>query len=154
MADDDDERRRVFLTRAGMAGGLLAGYGTFAGILGGYLYRSEPPERTLVFVAALRDFPTGSSRSFVGPRGDRVTIARQAESGDVSDFVALSSTCPHLGCQVHWQPDQRRFFCPCHNGAFGPDGVAIEGPPKSEGQKLAPYALTIDDGLLFIEVAV
>ena len=79
-------------------------------------------------------------------------MARRAEQGTAEDFVALSSTCPHLGCQVHWQPGEKRFFCPCHNGTFDPEGRALSGPPFEAGQSLGRYPLKIEDGVLFIEV--
>jgi cytochrome b6-f complex iron-sulfur subunit len=150
-----DGRRRVFLTqvaRVGMAGGLLAGYGGFAVIVGRYLYHDQPRPARRVFVAVVDEFPLGTSRSFEGPAGDRVAIARHGAEGGAADFVALSSTCPHMGCQVHWQQEQRRFFCPCHNGAFDARGVALEGPPARDGQSLASYALHVEDGLLFIDL--
>jgi cytochrome b6-f complex iron-sulfur subunit len=150
-------RRRAFLTRTvrlGMAGGLLAGYGGFAAIAGRYLYRGEPRATQRVFVAVVDEFPVGSARRFEAPAGDRIAIARHAGDGAATDFVALSSTCPHLGCQVHWEQDRHRFFCPCHNGAFDAKGVAVEGPPASDGQSLAAYLLHVEDGLLFIELPV
>jgi Rieske Fe-S protein len=42
---------------------------------------------------------------------------------------AFSATCTHLGCQVHWDLDGRRFLCPCHGGAYDVDGRVIAGPP-------------------------
>jgi quinol---cytochrome c reductase iron-sulfur subunit, bacillus type len=40
----------------------------------------------------------------------------------------LSPVCPHLGCDVQWQHDMNRFFCPCHSSVFGPDGSLVQGP--------------------------
>lgn len=42
---------------------------------------------------------------------------------------ALSATCTHLGCQVRWDRDAKRFRCPCHGGAYDAQGNVIEGPP-------------------------
>ena len=36
--------------------------------------------------------------------------------------IAFNDTCPHLGCKVDYQASQSRFFCPCHQSAFGLDG--------------------------------
>ena len=42
---------------------------------------------------------------------------------------AFSATCTHLGCQVRWEADAKRFQCPCHGGAFDASGQVVEGPP-------------------------
>jgi cytochrome b6-f complex iron-sulfur subunit len=44
-------------------------------------------------------------------------------------YVALSRVCTHLGCVIKWQPDNKRFFCPCHAGVFAPTGKVVSGPP-------------------------
>jgi Rieske Fe-S protein len=41
----------------------------------------------------------------------------------------LSATCTHLGCQVRWESESKRFLCPCHGGVYGPDGRVLDGPP-------------------------
>jgi Rieske Fe-S protein len=43
--------------------------------------------------------------------------------------TALSATCTHLGCQVRWDREARRFLCPCHGGAYDALGRVLEGPP-------------------------
>lgn len=146
--------RRTFLSRTSslaMAGGLLAGYGTFAAIAGRYLYPARPEATGWLFVTDVQGMQAGDSMVFVAPSGATAAIARQGSSGAVSDFVALGSTCPHLGCKVHWEAQNSRFFCPCHNGAFDPSGRAIAGPPAEAGQSLPRYPLKIEDGLLYIE---
>jgi Rieske Fe-S protein len=42
---------------------------------------------------------------------------------------ALSATCTHLGCQVAWDREARRFRCPCHGGAYDAQGRVLDGPP-------------------------
>ena len=42
---------------------------------------------------------------------------------------AFSATCTHLGCQVRWEADARRFLCPCHGGVYDASGRVLEGPP-------------------------
>jgi menaquinol-cytochrome c reductase iron-sulfur subunit len=43
---------------------------------------------------------------------------------------ALSTTCPHLGCAIDYDPANKRFQCPCHTSAFALDGSRISGPTK------------------------
>jgi Rieske Fe-S protein len=150
-----DDGRRKFLERTGslaMVGGLAAGYGTFAGMAGRFLYPAGPAPRRWQYVATVADFAPGQSIGYRAPNGNTVAITRQGSGGTAADFIALSSTCPHLGCQVRWEGQNNRFFCPCHNGVFDPSGKATGGPPAEAGQSLSRYPLAIENGLLFIEV--
>lgn len=147
--------RRTFLgatSAVAMAGGLAASYGTFAAMAGRFLYPASADATAWQFVAAVADIADGASLTFRTPHGERVAIARRGGTGTVADFVALSSTCPHLGCQVHWEPQNSRFFCPCHNGAFDPSGRAIAGPPFEAKQSLPQFPLRVEAGLLYIAI--
>jgi Rieske Fe-S protein len=149
--------RRGFLARASglaMAAGLCASYGTFAAMAARFLYPARPTRKTWMFVADVAGFAPGASLTLTVPDGATVAVARRGAAGGVEDFVALSNVCPHLGCKVHWEDRNKRFFCPCHNGAFSPDGTAIAGPPAEAGQSLGRYPLKVEDGLLYIEVSV
>lgn len=42
---------------------------------------------------------------------------------------ALSATCTHLGCQVRWEAEEKKFRCPCHGGVYDASGKVLEGPP-------------------------
>ncbi len=154
LGSSDD--RRGFMkasTSTAMAGGLLASYGTFAVMAGRFLYSGAQTHTGWQLVATLDELPLGESRTYITPSGAKVVVARQ-QAGDTADsFVALSSVCPHLGCQVHWEPQHDRFFCPCHQGVFDPQGKAIAGPPGKAGQSLARFPLKVESGLLYIEVA-
>ena len=150
------ERRR-FLGAASslaMAGGLVAGYGTFFSYAGRFLYPAKPGETAWMFVTNVAAMKQGDSRRFQTPAGASVVVTRQGRGDESADFLALSSTCPHLGCQVHWEAHNERFFCPCHNGVFTPEGEAVEGPPGDANQWLPRYPLKIEKGMLFIEVPV
>lgn len=147
--------RRGFLARVSfgaMLAGLAAGYGAFAAIVARYLYPAKPAPTGWMFVTEANRLRPGDSIEFRTPAGASAAIARQGDTGDVGDFVALSSVCPHLGCQVHWEAQNDRFFCPCHNGTFDPSGAATGGPPYDAGQSLPRYPLKIENGLLFIQV--
>ncbi|KAF2517157.1 FAD-dependent oxidoreductase [Flavobacterium foetidum] len=49
---------------------------------------------------------------------------------------AFSAVCPHLGCVVHWNPDEKSFDCPCHGSRFATDGTVINGPAKTDLDKI------------------
>lgn len=147
--------RREFMNRASgiaMVAGLVGGYGAFGAVAARYLYPARPDEGMWQFVADLSQLGVGDSLLYRAPAGETVNITRGGSRGTAADFVALSSTCPHLGCQVHWQGPQERYFCPCHNGTFDAAGVATGGPPGDAGQTLPRYPLRVDGNLLFILV--
>lgn len=43
-------------------------------------------------------------------------------------LVALSTTCPHLGCAVDYDAGANKFECLCHRSSFGLGGEVEEGP--------------------------
>ena len=45
-----------------------------------------------------------------------------------ADWVVMSTECTHMGCGVTWLPEEKQFFCPCHNGRFDQKGNPISGP--------------------------
>jgi Rieske Fe-S protein len=139
---------------ATMVTGLAAGYGALGYIAGRFLYGGVEQELAWIFVADAAEVRVGDVVRFQTPAGQKVTLTRRGNSGTAEDFLALSSTCPHLGCQVHWEPQNNRFFCPCHNGAFDPNGVAIAGPPADAKQSLPNYPLKIENGLIFVQAPV
>lgn len=151
-AEEADRRAFLSVSTIAMAGGLAAGYGTFFVMAGRFLYPAGDAPKAWMFVAELDAIQPGDSLEYEAPTGARIVIARQSDQGTVDDFIALSSTCPHLGCQVDWQPEKNRFFCPCHNGVFDPQGKGTEGPPAAAGQSLPRYELRIEGRLLYIEV--
>ena len=147
--------RRGFLknaSKAAMAAGLVGGYGGFAIVAGRYLYPASSNEVMWQFVKEVDGIELGEAIRYRGPSGETINITRMGRSGDADDFIALSSTCPHLGCQVRWEEQNNRFFCPCHNGVFDPSGKATGGPPGEAGQFLPRYELKVENGTLHIAV--
>ena len=147
--------RRTWMSRmssAVMSLGLMLGYGMFGTVIGFFLYPARASSRSWQFLSDLGSFAVGESVTYEAPAGQKVVVTRLKDRGEPDDFIALSSVCPHLGCQVHWESNNERFFCPCHNGAFDKSGQPISGPPKDSNKALPRYPLKIENGLLFIEV--
>jgi glycine/D-amino acid oxidase-like deaminating enzyme/nitrite reductase/ring-hydroxylating ferredoxin subunit len=47
---------------------------------------------------------------------------------DAGLLHALSATCTHLGCVVHFNSAERSWDCPCHGSRFDIDGSVLHGP--------------------------
>lgn len=45
-------------------------------------------------------------------------------------LYAVSIRCPHLGCQLEWNPDEKSWDCPCHGSRFDYHGNLIDNPAQ------------------------
>jgi Rieske Fe-S protein len=139
-------------SRLAMVAGLAGGYGLFAWLAGRFMLPAHTGQLQQFFVTRVSDVPVGGTLLYRTPDGRTVNVTRSGTTGTETDFIALSSTCPHLGCQVGWEPQNHRYFCPCHNGTFDAAGTATGGPPGDAGQSLPRYGLVVEKGLLYILV--
>jgi Rieske Fe-S protein len=139
--------RRTWLASALMGIGLLASYGTLASQFLGFLLPDRATRRRRIFVGTLGQFPEGSVRTIRDLEGNGILVRHTA-----AGIEAFSSVCPHLGCKVHWEGDNERFFCPCHKGVFSPDGAPVSGPPADAGQSLSRAPIVVDGDVVYLEV--
>ncbi|MCG3151392.1 MAG: Cytochrome b6-f complex iron-sulfur subunit [bacterium] len=65
------------------------------------------------------------------------------------EVEVLSAVCTHLGCQVQWEAEQDRFFCPCHHGTFDASGARTSGPPP---KPLTPMPFVIQGDRLIVSL--
>ncbi|NDO70384.1 FAD-dependent oxidoreductase [Schaedlerella arabinosiphila] len=52
----------------------------------------------------------------------------KAEDGQI---FAVSVKCPHMGCQLVWNPDEKSWDCHCHGSRFDYRGRLIDGPAQT-----------------------
>ena len=65
-----------------------------------------------------------------------------------TEFAAYSQSCTHLMCPVHYHHEERRLYCPCHEGFFSAeDGRVLAGPPP---RPLPRYPLEIRQGEIWL----
>ncbi len=44
------------------------------------------------------------------------------------DVYIVTTKCPHLGCQLAWNPDDLSWDCPCHGSRFDYEGSILNNP--------------------------
>lgn len=94
--------------------------------------------RRLEVISARRD---AWNRSEPKPIGAFWLVRRNDDRVD-----AYSVVCPHLGCPVGYDSDQRVFACPCHESGFSvDDGSRLKGPAP---RGLDPLPVEIRDGVV------
>ena len=76
--------------------------------------------------AELEDLSAGRG-GVVEHEGEKVGVYRD-EHGTV---FAVSTRCPHLGCQLEWNPDEKSWDCPCHGSRFDYRGVLLDNPAQT-----------------------
>ena len=77
--------------------------------------------------AQARDLPAGHG-GVVELNGETVGVYKH-EDGTI---FAVQTRCPHLGCQLEWNPDERSWDCPCHGSRFDYAGRWINGPAQQD----------------------
>lgn len=75
-------------------------------------------------VRSLRSVPTGT--------GKEVGWCRGAYRSDDLRLHVVSLRCPHLGCRLHWNREEKTWDCPCHGSRFDRHGRCIDGPAQRD----------------------
>jgi Rieske Fe-S protein len=94
--------------------------------------RVQPPGQR---IASIDEVAVGASLSFTypGPHDPCLLVRLAAD-----EFVAFNQKCTHLSCAVIPRPDERSFYCPCHEGRFDlRSGVPTAGPPSRPLTRIA-----------------
>ena len=147
------EERRTALKMLVTVGG-LAYAGALAVPAGQFLMSNAEGGATggrWIKVGKLGDLTPGVPKRLrvIADQRDAFTVTKNEELGSVwlvrdGDKVhALSATCPHLGCSVDLNADQKSFGCPCHTSKFKTDG-AFESGPSPRGMDALETRVTGD----------
>ncbi len=135
--------KRKLLSMIAMFTGIVISHGFF----GAYIFRFIlPKKREIKFrktlISNTKKIPTGQSFVFTDLKGNSIILANTTEG-----FKAISTTCTHLGCQVHWDQVENSFVCPCHNAYFDTDGNVVSGPAP---RPLERFDVKLDNDNIFV----
>jgi Rieske Fe-S protein len=130
--------RRQWLTATAAGSGLIAAMLTVPAL--GYLIGPlfEQRRRQVFRVGAIDDMPIDtptavkvgvvSGEAYDTTAVERIVYVVRKSNGTI---LALTNTCTHMQCNVHWRDDLKQFLCPCHGGLYDMDGNNVGGPPPS-----------------------
>jgi menaquinol-cytochrome c reductase iron-sulfur subunit len=104
----------------------------------------------------LDSLPEGEPRkvSIVADQRDAWTLTKNVELGAVwlirhgDGVLALSATCPHLGCSVNVASSGGGFGCPCHTSTFDASGHRTGGPSPRDMDGLDAR---VDAGVVLVD---
>lgn len=81
----------------------------------------------------------GDTVSLIAPGNASIVETAEGKVGvyraEDGQLFQVDIVCPHLGCQLAWNPDERTWECPCHGSRFDYEGNLLEGPAQ-EGIRL------------------
>lgn len=136
--NQNETGRRGFLGRLAMIVGLIAGYGTGAVYALQFLIpRKQKTRYRQLLVTSLNEIPQDGAKTFKDLAGREIVLVNTNQG-----LKAISTVCTHLGCKVYWEPENVRFFCPCHDGVFDVNGNVVSGPPP---RPLDNYQVMVDE---------
>ncbi|KMP11441.1 hypothetical protein UR09_03270 [Candidatus Nitromaritima sp. SCGC AAA799-A02] len=145
MAANEEITRREFFSYGFMGSSLLASMSLLAYYVVQFLFPTSNASLTRkIYITTTDKIGPGKSYKFRDLKGGRITVTNTGE-----EFIALSTKCTHLGCQVHWKKDEKVFFCPCHEGYFNSRGEVLRGPPP---KPLNSYRVEVIDKAIYIHV--
>jgi cytochrome b6-f complex iron-sulfur subunit len=141
----DPPSRRTFLTALFCWLGVGTAVSTTGAIVFRYLIpRDVGPRARRVYVGRADELDAKEPRLISDLQGRPVAVF-----GPASSPFALSLTCTHLGCGVHWEEKEQTFLCPCHGGRFSAAGTVLSGPPPAP---LTRYATVVEHGAVYVDL--
>ena len=124
--------RREFLNTL-FGGGLAAFAATFIGPIVKFVFPPyKEPDEVKVPAADYTGLPANEVKGFAW--GNKPGFIKRAADGSLMAFVAV---CTHLDCNVTYLPNDRKFYCACHQGWYDENGINIAGPPPAPLRRLA-----------------
>ena len=59
-------------------------------------------------------------------------LAENILESTVNLLKPTAPRCPHLGCALKWNPQERSWDCPCHGSRFDENGMLLDNPANGD----------------------
>lgn len=112
----------------GMTGSMVA-----ARIIAGDVTGNPDPDRAVF--SPRRCKPIASAKEF----GGNVAVTAAGLSKSILPRkrregvpYPVPPRCPHLGCQLRWNREEKTWECPCHGSRFDREGRLLDGPAQRD----------------------
>ena len=79
---------------------------------------------------AVKEFAKNSIITAKNLGKEIISIQKATEPEIKESPIELRLRCPHLGCRLAWNPDERTWECPCHGSEFQEEGYLVNGPAQ------------------------
>ncbi|GAB4159833.1 MAG: hypothetical protein Kow00107_08190 [Planctomycetota bacterium] len=107
-------------------------FGLFAHVAVRAIFSRAPVQPPNTFLAG---FPEDYSEGEVKAFPDHSVFVRR----DNDSFIAFSSLCTHMSCELDWNSQEGTFDCDCHGSRFKSDGKVMNLPAKRPLERYAIY---------------
>lgn len=92
---------------------------------------------SMVAAMILRDMVQGRNNEYaevVNPNRSmlRTQLVVNIAESTVNMASFFRKRCPHMGCALRWNPEERTWDCPCHGSRFTEDGQLIDNPATDD----------------------
>lgn len=121
MSDEQHSRRDILKLLWGATAWSALGASGYMGFRFLASREIDSPFGEVITAGLVEDFPIGTVTPF---NAGEFYLVRAEDGG----FLALYRKCTHLDCIVLWEPQENRFFCPCHGSIFETDGDVVNPP--------------------------
>ena len=146
-------RRNFLMSWAGMAWGTFAlANAAAAGVLGRFMLPNvlfEPPQ---VFKAGkLEDYEWDKPDERFKTTQKAWLMKTHSDFNKKTAFVALDTTCTHLGCTPNVLFSESKIKCPCHGSGFRFTGINFEGPAPRPLERYRIYRDPLDPNKFWVD---
>ena len=112
------------------------------------------PSEDFVEIADVESLPVGRPKEIIylrtrmdGWKKVQEKTSTWVVKDEAGQVAAFAPQCTHLGCVYHWEADDKKFLCPCHNSVFDLNGKVTDGPAP---RPLDRHMIQIEGGKLLI----